>query len=267
MTSNKKGIAREHSSGVYAFVVFAVLACAALISSNPSHAAEVKKLRFVSESWEGYTNKDNTGLYFDLLNAALGSESYEMTLIPWKRAQKEFGAGKFDGLVGEDSTAKASYPRWPIDVNAFGALYDTKKLPTWNRAALKDLKVIWVRGYDVNKFATELKPFAEVQDMAQGVKMVMGGRADVFIDFQKDIESYAKKNKIKLTNHKVEKTDIPGGFTFVCFRKGDEGATLAKKFDASMDQLMKDGKLKPIYEKYQYGHYFDEIAKYMATGK
>lgn len=261
MTLRQKGCSSRFAN------VCVTILIAAISFPGLLHGADAKKLKFVSESWEGYTNKDQTGMYFDILNAVYGANSYGMTLIPWKRAQKEFAAGKFDALVGEDSTRDVSYPRWPIDVNAFGAIFDAKKMPQWNRAALKDLKVIWVRGYDVSKFAPDIKPFSEVQDMAQGVKMVLGGRADVLIDFQEDIEKYTQKNKIKLVNHKVEKTDVPGGFTFVCFRKGPEGAAHAKNFDMAMDKLMNEGKLKALYEKYQFGSYFEEISKFVASHK
>jgi polar amino acid transport system substrate-binding protein len=241
--------------------IFVMLLCGQAFAAD-------KKLLVVTDEWEGYTNKDGSGMYYDLLNAGIGKDSYTAALMPWKRAQKEFADGKHDVLLGADTEAKGAFPVRPIDVNTFGVLYSKAAIPEWKSDdVMKDKRIVWVRGYNIEKFMPSLTKYEEVGNIEQGMKMVASGRADVFVDYVEDMEKLVPKLKVDMKKFAFAKSSIPGGYTYVCFRDSDAGRALAKKFDENLAKLDAEHKLKTIYEKYGYGSFYEQIRDFVSKKK
>lgn len=219
---------------------------------NCNIKAEVKPFTIVTTPWDKYTNPDGTGVYFDILNKVFGKNSFNYNLVPWKRAQSIFSAGTGDALLGEsDSKEYCQYPKWPIDADFFSAFHLKSKVPHWPGAnKLKDYKVIWVRGYELGTAVPGLKPFAEVDDNQQGIKMIVGGRADILIDYDQDLKDYRLAKNLDEKENLVSPTDISGGFIYLCFRKNEAMKSLMNQFDKKMTDLKKNGSLLKIFKKY-----------------
>lgn len=234
------------------FILQFVTFCSLLIGSHKAMSAEPasEKVKFVSEQWDGYWNKDGSGVYYDILNAVYGKEGYQLTLKPWKRAQSDVEAGLTDGIVGQDDSLKAVYPKWPIDVNAFSAFFANGLGTKWPGVdGLKGKRVLWVRGYDIGKYAPGLKVTQEVETLAAGIKMVAAGRADVMIDYSSDLATEVEKQKVDTKKFTIAETGIGGGFIYICFAKGPKGTALAKDFDERIAKAEKSGALKAAYDK------------------
>jgi polar amino acid transport system substrate-binding protein len=225
-----------------------------VLSGLSAFSAEKAKLSVLSASWEKYTNKDGSGLYFDILDSTIGKDAYSFKLVPWKRAQEEFERGKADLLLGEAADMKyCLYPKWPIDADFFSAYYLKSKvseLPSLSEMA--KFRLVWVRGYDIHKFAPELKSYSEVDDLQQGMTMVKMGRADILIDYDQDMKDYLKKNSLDAKEHQVVSTPISGGSIYLCVNPKLAGSReFVKSFDEKMDENFKSGALEKIFKKWE----------------
>ncbi len=220
---------------------------------TPALSTEIHKLTLLTSPWEKYTEKDGTGLYFELIDKTLGMEKFNTKLIPWKRAQTEFKKNKGDLLVGESTLNKdCHFPKWAIDADFFSLFY--LKSTIKDKPLAHDLhnkfKIVWVRGYGLHESAPEISKYEEVDDMKQGIDMVLKRRADILIDYDEDLKDYIKSRKLNPTEHNVEPSSISGDYIYVCFKKNKEGESLAEQFDQKMNQMYKSGELKKIYLKY-----------------
>ncbi len=225
-----------------------------LLPSTPLLSAESQKLNLLTAPWEKYTEKDGTGLYFELIDKTLGMENFNFKLMPWKRAQNEFKKNNGDILLGESTTNKnCRFPQWAIDADFFSFFYlksRVSEIPIAQDLKSK-YKMIWVRGYGLHESAPEISKFEEVDDMKQGIDMILKKRADILIDYDEDLKDYIKSRKLDPNEHVVVPSSISGDYIYVCFKKNPKGESLAEKFDQKMNQLYKSGELKKIYLKYE----------------
>lgn len=233
-----------------------------LLPFTTIQAADAPKLTLLTSHWEKYTEKDGTGLYFEVIDRTLGIAKFDIKLIPWKRAQNEFKKNKGDVLVGESNTNKdCHFPKWAIDADFFSFFYlksNVKAKPT-EHDLQKKFKIVWVRGYGLHEFAPEISKYEEVDDMKQGFEMVLKNRADVLLDYHEDLKDYIKSRKLDPQEHIVEPSRYSGSFINICFKKNQQGETLAHLFDQKMNQLYKSGELKKIYLKYDREKNYEKV--------
>lgn len=228
-----------------------------------------KSIMVLTSSWEGYTNTDKTGLYFDILNEVYGESAYQFTLYPWKRAQSSFSKGQGDILLIEGFDKDyCLYPEGPLDADFFSAVHIQKKNPQWpGRAAAGSLRLGWVNGYDLNTYAPELKVTTEVNDIDQGIKMVLAGRLDFFIDYDQDLKDYINKNNLASKGALVSATDVAGDYLYLCFHKTESGKALRDVYQKRIKALQQTGALKAIFKKYNRLKNYDKINAFKASPK
>ncbi len=223
-----------------------------------------EKINIITSEWNNYTNKDGSGLYFDILNLTLGKDKINYVFSPWKRAQIDFSSKKFQGILGESGGVDyCLYPKWPIDADFFSALHLKSKIQSWPGINnLKNYKIIWVRGYNLNLFEPKLKPYAEVDNVEQGIKMIIGGRADILIDYDQDLKDYLHKNSLSNTENLITPTEISGGYIYFCMQKDSKYKDILDKFDINMEMLKKSGELRNLFKKYNRIKNYDKIIKH-----
>ncbi|MDA3962046.1 MAG: transporter substrate-binding domain-containing protein [Planctomycetota bacterium] len=220
--------------------------------------AESKVLKVVSESWEGATNEDGTGVYFDVVRAVFESEGYtvEFKTMPYARAVSEVEAGKAHLWLGsyEDEVEGINFPKQEMDIDSVVAVHAKDKAFSGaaDLAKASGVKVAWVRDYGLDGYIDVEMDFKEVNGHDQGLKMVAAGRIDYFLDAEVEAEPLIEElklgDKVAMT-HLIDLKLLPG------FVKGPEGAALVEIWDRRMPQLHAEGVLKPIYDKYDYAVY------------
>jgi polar amino acid transport system substrate-binding protein len=217
-----------------------------------SFAGVADQLKIVSAPWEGYTEKDGSGLYFELVKKALGLKDLKFELMPWKRAQAQFERGKFDLLLGESEAIKyCDYPKWAIDADFYSFFAAKDKLAVWPpREDFSKYRFLWVRGYNLDQFDPRLKATSEVNDVEEGMKMIAAGRADALIDYDEDMREKQVKLKISADKFHVVKTNLSGGLIYACFSKSPHAKAQLEAFDKGMESMYKSGEMKTIFTKH-----------------
>ncbi len=126
--------------------------------------AHIRKATFAAPAWEGYTNADGSGLYWDLLKQVYAPYGLDVKFInmPWNRANKLMTAGSMvDGVPGEIPGVEGKlYAQLPIDIEYHGVMH-AAKTPFSGRASLTGKRVGWRHSY--NLIPAEQRDFTLVE--------------------------------------------------------------------------------------------------------
>jgi len=236
------------------------LACVLILFSFwYAHAKEdqaLNSIQIVTPFWENFTNKDGTGLYFEIVREVYEPAGIRMKfrIVPWKRAKKLIYGAKADALLGEYREAEFLMPRYPLYVEKTDAVYKKDALPGWEGPkSFVGKRLIWLRGYDYHEtLAEELDikqiKWDEVDTHAQAWGMIDEGRADFYMDAAVDIQQYIRKNAVKTDQYEIR--NVYTNNVYMEFAKTPRSGELIKIYDQRIPELLKNGRLKQIYEKW-----------------
>ena len=210
-------------------------------------------INVATDVWEGYTNKDGSGLYHEVLNRiyARSGTKVDVRYMPYGRSVVTLLHGEADLTTGNyrDTFKKEWYADCPlvkdnIDIAVNEDLYQQWQGPQ----TLKGKRIVSSYGMDFNQyFQLADTIYSEVRSNELMVKMLVSGRTDAIIHYRKDIRSSYKK---------LGKDDyhiIPGVFTmpsyFVFY---DSPTALAYKeiFDREFKKLIRSGEWRKLIIKY-----------------
>ena len=215
----------------------------------------IKSIHVVTPSWEGYTNKDGTGLWFEILRAVYEPVGIQMTyeFVPWKRAMDEVLSNKSDAILGEYENENLLMPRYPLDVERTAVVFTRENIKAWNGLkTLEGKNVVWLRGYDYH-LVDELEGIQlnwyEIDDRKQAWKMLERGRVDFFMDALSDIEQSIEDNTIDMTPYQIEivwTTNV-----YVGFAQSGRAEKLVEIYDKRIAELLESDELQKLFEKWQ----------------
>ncbi len=247
------------------FILFFLTLAFGFICISSGVTEEVNEMTIVCEEWEGYTNKDGTGVYWEGVKAIFEPAGIKVTtkVAPWKRAEYMVKEQKVDAIAGdyyykEMEGKDYMYPKWHLSVeDDITALYKNGMIENWENSGVKNLsgkKVAWIRGYDFDqsllKDTTVEK--LELSDLEKGIKMLNVGRIDVIMDYKTTIVPAAKAGGVDLSNFTFSVAQH-GNKLFVVFANTNKAKVLIKVFDERMGQLAQSGEIEAIYKKWGFG--------------
>ncbi len=224
----------------------------------------------VCEEWSGFTNKNGTGVYWEIIKAIYEPVGVKVNtkVMPWKRADNIVLLKKADAIVGDYFYKKQSgknylYPKWHISVEDPIVVFFKNDKVSWKKNGIKSLagkKVGWIRGYDYHKkkwLNVKVKKY-ELTNLSQGVKMLSANRIFGLIDYEKSVKQAGKKLGLNIKNLEM-KTMKLGNKLFLKFSNTDRSKKLIKIFDKQMTKLVKSRKIQKIYSKW--GHKAKKLGK------
>lgn len=215
----------------------------------------VKSIHIAAPNWEGYTNPDGTGLYWEVLKAIYEPAQIEVktATVPWNRAMPMVTKYHvYNAIVGEQKTTKEDliFPDYPIDVEYLTALSMAGRNLSWHGvASLKNKKVGWMKGYKVIPKEKQNFELIEYRTLEQGLKMLEVGELDYLIDEWDEISSAVSEAGHSMTRYSMnempEGTDI-----YVGFVNTPMSQMLIAVYNERMKTLYIEKKLVAIYEKW-----------------
>ena len=206
------------------------------------------KVMLASEEWNDYTNKDGSGLAWDVLRQVF--EPAGITLqtrsVPYTRSVGLAQRGEVDGWVGSyrDETTGVLYPHWNFDSDHIYAL-GLASTPTPTAATLGNYRLAWVRGYKYEEYLPNVHRFNQIERRDGILPMLQHARADFYID------------ALTEAKYVLNQADDPSKFTlthiaelplYIGFADNERGRALMVVFDQRMAALVKSGELKAIFE-------------------
>lgn len=227
-----------------------------LQSFVPAASAQVTEqtLVFASEVWPGLLEADGTGLFPDLLQAALPDHTFIIQRMPFQRAHQMLDQTLVTGVLGTYSEAEANRVpgrqhritnQVPLAEERVIALCKPGMPANWHHV-MHGQRYAWVRGYyyDVhfNIPQSEL-----VNSTIQGLRMLLAGRLDCLVDDASDIRKLAASEPLSIDEYR--QWPVATRSLYVSFL--DTDADLAARLDAGLLQLHKTGHAASLYARWQ----------------
>tara|TARA_R110000737_G_scaffold298233_2_gene305077 strand:+ start:665 stop:2146 length:1482 start_codon:yes stop_codon:yes gene_type:complete len=217
-----------------------------LLNSCHIYASEV---RVGADEWVDYTNKDGTGIYFELLKAIYPNYTLQFKLAPFNKTIDAFEQKEVDIVIGvhRDDISKALFPKWYLDteypVNAF---YNDKLNTIKQPSDLYNKRLSWLRGYKFNRYISSKQNNVIVDDINKGFDLLANQQVDAFIDYSYNLT--AEETKL-YSSFEI----APSRHIYIAFQHNRFGKALAKQFDKNMQKLRDEGRLATIFgEEYTY---------------
>ncbi|MGY2136702.1 substrate-binding periplasmic protein [Pseudomonas reactans] len=206
------------------------------------------KVMLASEEWNDYTNKDGSGLAWDVLRQVF--EPAGITLqtrsVPYTRSVGLAQRGEVDGWVGSyrDEATGVLYPHWNFDSDHIYAL-GLASTPAPTVATLGNYRLAWVRGYKYEEYLPNVHRFNQIERRDGILPMLQHARADLYIDALTEAKYVLNQaddpSKFALTHI----AELP---LYIGFADNERGRALMGVFDQRMAALVKSGELKAIFE-------------------
>ncbi len=222
-----------------------------------SALGEIKAIRIATPSWEGQTNRDGTGLFFEIVRKVYEPAGIKMEhkIVPWKRAEKMVISSRADAMlcVASQNIGNQLAPKYPMYVDYTACVFKKNEIKEWKGLeTLNGKTTVWLRGYDFHKNPhmkeVKLKKWYEIDGCDQAWSMMGKTRADVYIDAFVVIQSYTKANKIDMSSYQME--TLWGENMYMAFANSERSKKLIEVYDKRIIELLRSGELKRLFEKW-----------------
>ncbi|ASP37574.1 hypothetical protein CHH28_02300 [Bacterioplanes sanyensis] len=221
-------------------------------------AQHIKVVNVVAPEWPDFSNKDGTGLYWDVVKAVYEPAGIRVkhATVPWNRAMKMVTKYPvYNAIIGEykDSEEPLRFPDYAIDVERLAVLYPVGKGIEWQQqATFSNRTVGWIKDYEIIPQDQRDFTLREFRDTADGVGLLMEGKLDMLIDEWDEIAMALQEAGVGIENFEMH--DMPEGTdVYVAFADSDLSNYLIEVYNRRIPELVKEGKLQAIYQKWGVG--------------
>ena len=222
-------------------------------------ASTPKEIFIVSESWEELTNKDGSGLYFDLARMIYEPAGISVTIkiYPYSRSSMMVEKKKADVWLGSyiDEEEYAIYPQYYFDHDIVTAMYKKKKFPNFDGLkSLRDRDVCWIRGYEYDEYIDITIKKHERNDRKSILESLKKDRFDVFLDAKFDMSDAIERFKFDTSEYAFY--EILKFKLYPAFRDDERGKILRDIWDKNFKIILDDGSLKKLYIKHELEEFY-----------
>jgi len=235
-----------------------------LLLPNCGFSDDIKVITVVSEEWENNTNKDGTGLYWDIVRTVYELEKIQLKIriVPYARSVHMVKVKKADAWMGSyiDEETFALYPKWHFDADIVSALFQKEKFPDWKGIqSLANRTVGWVRGYDYDQYIDVKMKIDELNSRDSAIAMLVKNRIEVLLDALVEIQNELKNNeklqKLGFDKNAYRIEQLLQLNLYLAFAKNERGQQLKDIWDKNFPVLVKNGDIKKLYHKYKITRY------------
>ncbi len=230
-----------------------------LFFSVMSAYAENTTILFSTEEWKDATNKDGTGLYWDIFRAVYEPEGYKVKPIirSYEGSVNYLKKKNVDVMIGAyiNEIENVVYPKNHFAVDIVQVIYQSSAKYQWNGIkTIKGKKVGWIKGYSYDDYLpediTRNIQIRRLQDRKAAFRLLSKNRIDFFMDALSDLSAFLKNNSNYKSVNYARKT-IFNLKLYVVFTDNDKGKKLAEIFDKRFSILLKKGEIRKMYDKYK----------------
>ncbi|MDP2441595.1 ABC transporter substrate-binding protein [Rhodoferax sp.] len=228
------------------------------VASGLVCAAEPTQIRIASETWEGHTHADGSGMAWEIFRAVFEPAGVQLDIqsVPYTRSIGLVQRGAADAWAGSylnEVVQGVFYPRWHYDADQIAAL-GLRGNPILTLESLGEYRLVWMRGYEYQRYLPNLRQYREVQRRSGILGMLDMGHADFYLDALTEVEDVLSTTSQPDRYRVTQLTKLP---IYLGFADTPRGRTLAELFDTRMNSLVADGSLRPIFQRWQQPYPFD----------
>jgi polar amino acid transport system substrate-binding protein len=243
------------------FKVFKTTPCIFLLfvlcsNSDPAFAdSNPSEIIMASEEWTNATNRDGTGLYWDIFRAVYEPVGIKTKFIiqSYAGSVKLVKKNRVDAAVGiyPERVRGALFSQYPFVKDYVLALFKKNKLSQWNGPeSLQNKKVAWIKGYSYDQYLETPVIKKEFYYRDNILRRLDNDQVDYFLDTRNDMESVLSKGIVEVTQYTVETVlELDRYLVFADNRKGKK---LKKIFDNRFPHLVESGEIERLFVKWNW---------------
>jgi len=252
----------NRKNNYYHIPILVSILCLSLWLPVTAAQTEIKEVLWVTDNWKGFTEKEGSGLYHEIIDAVFHSVNVKVKkqYVPFKRSlfllenqKADFTGGihASDSLILTDTILLKTH----ISIMYFkGKLnWQTKKdlkayIGTWPQFYEKEFLTKARRKY-INGFASTTRNIA--------LTMLQNKKADYYLDatglLLQQFKTLDNKQQKLYKIDKLEEVNLR-----MAFANSSRGKRIKVLYELGIQNLHKSGKLLDIYKKYQHVYPVDK---------
>ena len=210
-----------------------------------------KQIHLVSDTWEGATNKDGSGLFFELARIVYEDVGIKLDykIVPYSRSIYMVKNEEADAWVGSFYAEEnfPLYPQWHIDNNRVSIVFKKNTVKGWDgETSIIGKNVVMRRDYDYDRYIDAQFIKAEVDKIKQAFGMLENGRVEFYIEAQMELNSWISANKLNMEDYKIEHfLDLK---VYIAFANNDRGKYFKELWDRRMEKIYNTDSVKKLYD-------------------
>ncbi|KTC39385.1 MAG: substrate-binding periplasmic protein [Pseudomonas sp.] len=217
-----------------------------------------RSIRIASEEWNQYSEADGQGLSWDILREVfepLGIR-VECLSMPYTRSVGLVQRGEVDAQAGayRNESPGVLYPHWNYDNDHVYAL-GLASNPDLTLATLGNYRLVWVRGYKYEDYLPNIHRYNEIRRRVGILPMLLYSRADYYIDGQTEVDYVLGQADDPSRFKRSHLVELP---LYLGFADTPRGRALLALYDQRMEQLVKSGGLRAIFQHWKQPYPFGD---------
>ena len=223
---------------------------------SPAMAGNIPtEIIMASEEWTNATNRDGTGLYWDIFRAV-----YEPVGIKTKFIIQSFDGSvslvkkhRVDAAVGiyPEMIQGALFSQYPFVKEYVLVLFQKNRVRQWTgQKTLQDKKVAWINGYAFDKYLEVPVVKEEFYRRENVLRRLDQNQIDFFMDTRNDMESVLNQGIIEVGRYTVE--TVLELDRYLVFASNTRGKKLKKIFDHRFPRLVQSGEIEKLFAKWNW---------------
>jgi len=233
------------------FVLPVMLLCQPATPALLQPASSDTSIELSTEMWQGFTELDQSGAYFDLvrliyqphqpqLKISFTNFNRALTLVRQHKADMTLAVSAHD-------SEQLLLSEWPIDEDQIVAIYHPQQHQISSAADLASLRLAWNLAYDFGAILGLKTQGYEVPSVAQGIELVLKQRIDVYLAELSQYDYYRQQHPgLPLTSQLIASDPI-----FAAFATTDKGLQLKCLWDQRFKTLAANGELQQLYQRHR----------------
>ena len=208
-----------------------------------------------SEEWTNATNRDGTGLYWDIFRAVYEPVGIKTKFIirSYKGSVSLVKKEKADAAVGiyPNVIPGALFSKYPFVKDYVLVLFKKHKLIQWNgQESLKNKIVAWMKGYSYDEYLEVPVLKKEYTLRTRILRRLDNDQIDFFMDTRNDMESVLNKGIIDITRYTVE--TVLELERYLVFANNEKGKEFKKIYDDRFPYLVRSGEIEKLFAKWNW---------------
>ena len=219
--------------------------------------ASLGPIRLASEEWDEYTEANGQGLAWDILREVFEPQGIKLDIrsVPYTRSVGLVQRAEVDAQVGayRGESVGLLYPRWNYDTDHIYSL-GLASNPPLTQDNLGAYRLVWVRGYKYQDYLPNVRRFNEIRRRIGILPMLMYNRADYYIDALTEVNYVLGQAEDPSRFRLSHLAELP---LYLGFTDNERGRALLAVFDRRMEELVKNGHLRPIFQHWKQPYPFE----------
>lgn len=218
-----------------------------------SSAVRSETLTLAADTWDGYTNPDGTGYYYEIADKVFKPLGYtlERKNLPYSRVIHMTKSGDIDialGIYPTDLPPEYVASKIIVEQDAVDVAILPERFPQWQGlASLQGKSVVARIDYGYDRLLGPGVNYSEKPSLSGMLQMLMAGRVDAVADYEADIHAAEKEHNLKPT-YVIKKGVMKNP---ICFGFGlsPKAQKARAEFETRMAELIANEELKAMYLK------------------